>query len=124
MLAPTFAGADAPAAAGNSNGGAAMTADGQPLFTCLSCAIAFLNPEDQRAHYRSDLHRYNMKRRVADLPPVKAEAFNRKILERRAQLAGSAAPGAGEAPAASGAGTEGEAEAAAQEDTGRCAPCG
>ncbi|EST05938.1 Zinc finger, C2H2 [Kalmanozyma brasiliensis GHG001] len=60
--------------------------DDTPLFTCLSCSIAFPNPEDQRTHYRSDLHRYNMKRRVANLPPVKADVFNAKILERRAAL--------------------------------------
>jgi pre-60S factor REI1 len=58
-----------------------------PLFTCLSCSIAFPNPEDQRAHYRSDLHRYNMKRRVANLPPVKPDVFNAKILERTTALA-------------------------------------
>lgn len=58
-----------------------------PLFTCLSCSIAFPNPEDQRVHYRSDLHRYNMKRRVANLPPVRADVFNAKILERRAAIA-------------------------------------
>ena len=61
--------------------------DDTPLFTCLSCSIAFPNPEDQRTHYRSDLHRYNMKRRVANLPPVKADVFNAKILQRRAALA-------------------------------------
>lgn len=61
--------------------------DDTPLFTCLSCSIAFPNPEDQRVHYRSDLHRYNMKRRVANLPPVRADVFNAKILERRAAIA-------------------------------------
>nr|QBH67584.1 zinc finger protein 622-like protein [Ustilago esculenta] len=60
--------------------------DDTPLFTCLSCSIAFPNPDDQRTHYRSDLHRYNMKRRVANLPPVKTDVFNAKILERRAAL--------------------------------------
>ena len=92
--------------------GPASNSDEQPpLFTCLSCSIAFLNPEDQRAHYRSDLHRYNMKRRVANLPPVKAEAFNRKILERRVQLEGTA---------------DGDESAAGdnREDTGKCVPCG
>lgn len=54
-----------------------------PLFTCLSCSIGYPNPEDQRAHYRTDLHRYNMKRRVANLPPVRADVFNEKILERK-----------------------------------------
>ncbi|SNX82096.1 related to REI1 - cytoplasmic pre-60S factor [Melanopsichium pennsylvanicum] len=80
--------------AGSTNVGEPSTAqydpghdDDTPLFTCLSCSIAFPNPEDQRTHYRSDLHRYNMKRRVANLPPVRADVFNAKILERRAALA-------------------------------------
>ncbi|KAJ7262316.1 C2H2 type zinc-finger-domain-containing protein [Mycena haematopus] len=57
------------------------------LFTCLSCAIAFHTAEDQRTHYRSDHHRYNMKRRVAGLPPVSAETFNQKVLDRRLETA-------------------------------------
>ncbi|KAI0268605.1 C2H2 type zinc-finger-domain-containing protein [Gloeopeniophorella convolvens] len=59
----------------------------QHLFTCLSCTIAFLTAEDQRDHYRSDHHRYNMKRRVASLPPVSAAVFNQKVLERRQETA-------------------------------------
>ncbi|KIJ18836.1 hypothetical protein PAXINDRAFT_127953 [Paxillus involutus ATCC 200175] len=58
-----------------------------PFFTCLSCSIAFTSPEDQRTHYRSDHHRYNMKRRVASLPPVSAAVFNQKVLERRQETA-------------------------------------
>ncbi|KAH9485309.1 Cytoplasmic 60S subunit biogenesis factor [Psilocybe cubensis] len=57
------------------------------LFTCLSCSIAFLSPEEQRIHYRSDHHRYNMKRRVASLPPISVAVFNQKVLERRAETA-------------------------------------
>ncbi|KAI0314915.1 C2H2 type zinc-finger-domain-containing protein [Amylostereum chailletii] len=61
----------------------AISLDGQQFFTCLSCTIAFLTAEDQRVHYRSDHHRYNMKRRVASLPPVSVAVFNEKVLERR-----------------------------------------
>ncbi|KIP06589.1 hypothetical protein PHLGIDRAFT_118810 [Phlebiopsis gigantea 11061_1 CR5-6] len=57
------------------------------LFTCLSCSIAFHSADDQREHYRSDHHRYNMKRRVAGLPPVSPDIFNQKVLERRAETA-------------------------------------
>ncbi|KAF8891659.1 cytoplasmic protein [Infundibulicybe gibba] len=57
------------------------------LFTCLSCSIAFLSAEEQRTHYRSDHHRYNMKRRVASLPPVSAATFNQKVLDRRTETA-------------------------------------
>ncbi|GJE94887.1 C2H2 type zinc-finger-domain-containing protein [Phanerochaete sordida] len=62
------------------------------LFTCLSCSIAFHSADDQRDHYRSDHHRYNMKRRVAGLPPISAENFNQKVLERRAETAIMASP--------------------------------
>ncbi|KAF8894908.1 C2H2 type zinc-finger-domain-containing protein [Gymnopilus junonius] len=64
-----------------------MADSDSPLFTCLSCSIAFLSPEDQRVHYRSDHHRYNMKRRVASLPPISVEVFNQKVLERRTETA-------------------------------------
>ncbi|KAJ7713950.1 C2H2 type zinc-finger-domain-containing protein [Mycena maculata] len=57
------------------------------LFTCLSCTIAFHTAEDQRTHYRSDHHRYNMKRRVASLPPVSVELFNQKVMDRRIETA-------------------------------------
>ncbi|KAI0645398.1 C2H2 type zinc-finger-domain-containing protein [Trametes meyenii] len=62
------------------------------LYTCLSCTIAFHSAQDQREHYRSDHHRYNMKRRVAGLPPVSATLFNQKVLERRAETAIMASP--------------------------------
>ncbi|KAF8325203.1 C2H2 type zinc-finger-domain-containing protein [Cantharellus anzutake] len=59
----------------------------QPLFTCLSCLIAFHTGEEQREHYRSDHHRYNMKRRVASLPPVSVQIFNQKVLDKRLETA-------------------------------------
>ncbi|KAF9451249.1 hypothetical protein P691DRAFT_757411 [Macrolepiota fuliginosa MF-IS2] len=59
----------------------------QPLYTCLSCSIAFLSPEEQRDHYKSDHHRYNMKRRVAGLPPVSFTVFNQKVLDRKEETA-------------------------------------
>ncbi|KAH8985988.1 C2H2 type zinc-finger-domain-containing protein [Lactarius hatsudake] len=66
--------------------------DDRPLFTCLSCSIAFLTAEEQREHYRSDHHRYNMRRRVASLPPVSAALFNQKVLERRQETAVAVSP--------------------------------
>lgn len=38
-------------------------------------------------HYRSDHHRYNMKRRVAGLSPISVDVFNQKVLERRTETA-------------------------------------
>lgn len=38
-------------------------------------------------HYRSDHHRYNMKRRVAGLSPVSVEIFSQRVLERQSETA-------------------------------------
>ncbi|XP_016402231.1 zinc finger protein 622-like, partial [Sinocyclocheilus rhinocerous] len=40
--------------------------------------------EVQRAHYKTDWHRYNLKRKVADMPPVTAENFQERVLVQRA----------------------------------------
>lgn len=53
-------------------------------FTCNTCAVAYRNIDLQRGHMRSDWHRYNLKRRVASLPPITSETFNEKVLQARA----------------------------------------
>lgn len=57
------------------------------LYTCISCRVAFATPELQKAHHKTDWHRYNLKRKVAELPPVTAADFHQRVLERKAQLA-------------------------------------
>lgn len=52
-------------------------------FTCISCHVAFNDFEIQRQHYKSDWHRYNLKRKVAEFPPISCEEFNRKVLLQR-----------------------------------------
>ncbi|KAK1786711.1 hypothetical protein P4O66_017094 [Electrophorus voltai] len=37
----------------------------------------------QRAHYKTDWHRYNLKRKVAAMPPVTAESFQARVLAQR-----------------------------------------
>lgn len=49
------------------------------FFKCNSCAIQFPNSDSQRFHMKSDWHRYNLKRRVAQLPPVEAQVFAEKL---------------------------------------------
>lgn len=53
-------------------------------YTCVSCRVAFADGEVQRAHYKTDWHRYNLKRKVADMPPVTAENFQERVLAQRA----------------------------------------
>lgn len=48
-------------------------------FTCASCRVVFQNVEEQRFHYQSEWHRYNLRRKVADRPPVTELAYNTKI---------------------------------------------
>ncbi|KXN90222.1 hypothetical protein AN958_04712 [Leucoagaricus sp. SymC.cos] len=86
-----------------------MATPNQTLYTCLSCSIAFLSPEEQRKylhldprtssltitagdHYKSDHHRYNMKRRAAGLSPVSVAVFNQKVLDRKEETAIMASP--------------------------------
>ncbi|XP_076274259.1 cytoplasmic 60S subunit biogenesis factor ZNF622-like [Rhynchophorus ferrugineus] len=52
-------------------------------FTCISCRVVFKEPEIQRLHYKSDWHRYNLKRKVAELPPVTSEEFQRRVHNQR-----------------------------------------
>ncbi|XP_069026274.1 cytoplasmic 60S subunit biogenesis factor ZNF622 isoform X2 [Embiotoca jacksoni] len=53
-------------------------------YTCISCRVTFADGDFQRAHYKTDWHRYNLKRKVADMPPVTAENFQDRVLAQRA----------------------------------------
>ncbi|OMJ26511.1 Cytoplasmic 60S subunit biogenesis factor [Smittium culicis] len=57
--------------------------DSSILFTCLACQVAFHTSEQQRAHYQTDWHRYNLKRKVVQLPPVDAEGFAQRLLAQK-----------------------------------------
>ncbi|XP_060785501.1 cytoplasmic 60S subunit biogenesis factor ZNF622 isoform X2 [Neoarius graeffei] len=53
-------------------------------YTCISCRVQFADADVQRAHYKTDWHRYNLKRKVASMPPVTAENFQERVLAQRA----------------------------------------
>lgn len=48
-------------------------------YTCTSCHIKFPTSEDQRMHMKGEWHRYNLKRRVAQLPPISEDTFKSKV---------------------------------------------
>ncbi|CAH1401117.1 unnamed protein product [Nezara viridula] len=52
-------------------------------YTCISCRVAFMDADIQRQHYKTDWHRYNLKRKVINLPPVTAEDFQHRVLQQR-----------------------------------------
>ena len=49
------------------------------VLSCSACAIAFTDSGAHREHARSEWHRYNLKRRVAAMPPVSHAAFLEKL---------------------------------------------
>ena len=60
---------------------------GSPIQTFILLSFVFTNNffvfqnlgASQRHHYRSDFHRYNLKRKVVGLPPVTEQLFNEKV---------------------------------------------
>ena len=54
-------------------------------YTCISCRVAFADAEGQRSHYKTDWHRYNLKRRVAEMAPLSAEEFRRRVVAQRSK---------------------------------------
>ena len=57
-----------------------------PMFTCITCRVSFADSDIQRRHYKTDWHRYNLKRKVAEMPPVTAEVFQQKVLSQKAEV--------------------------------------
>jgi hypothetical protein len=90
-------------------GGAAAVSTQQPLATsgtkqssaqqwresgatCLTCNIGVHGPgfsslPEQREHFRSDWHRFNIKKRLAKQPAVSEEQFE-KLLEQHTEVRG------------------------------------
>ena len=68
-----------------------VTNEGVPFYTCNTCGLSFPTADLQRLHMKTDWHRYNLKRRVASLPPISSEVFAEKILQQQAQEAEEAA---------------------------------
>jgi pre-60S factor REI1 len=90
-MADGVAGAAAAAVGGNAADNRAVVPPQppQPQFQeapagvyCSTAGVFFHDKESLAEHYRSDFHRYNLKRKVAGLPPVTKEWFE----ARRAQL--------------------------------------
>ncbi len=48
-------------------------------FTCLSCRVGFSSNDAQRQHYKTDWHRYNLKRKIAGMIPVSADNFRERV---------------------------------------------
>lgn len=58
---------------------------GPGMYTCVTCHVAFRSADDQRSHYKTDWHRYNLKRKVANMQPVDRNDFNARVLAQQAK---------------------------------------
>eukprot|EP00037_Helgoeca_nana_P008383 m.74536 g.74536 ORF g.74536 m.74536 type:complete len:477 (-) comp18904_c0_seq1:615-2045(-) len=73
-------------------------------FTCMACRVGFALADAHREHFKSDWHRYNLKRKMASMPPVTAVEFRDRLLaQRNAAMA---------------------AEAESEDGIVKCPPCG
>lgn len=62
----------------------------EEALTCHTApGVAFTTMDELKAHYRSDWHRYNLKRKVAGLPVV-GEALFQRVMQQAAGAAGEA----------------------------------
>lgn len=52
---------------------------------CSTCEIEFKTPEEHQRHYKTDHHKYNLKRRMLNLHPISEELFysKRKGLDQK-----------------------------------------
>jgi hypothetical protein len=48
-------------------------------LTCITCRLLFPTPKDQKEHFKGDLHRFNLRRKVVNLPPVSKNVFEEKV---------------------------------------------
>ena len=54
-------------------------------FTCISCRVVFDDVQGQRAHYQTPWHCFNLKRKLANLPPITLELFETKVAALKKQ---------------------------------------
>ncbi|KJE89661.1 zinc finger protein [Capsaspora owczarzaki ATCC 30864] len=69
---------------------AAAAAVPSTTYTCITCRVAFRTADAQRDHYKADWHRYNLKRKVAEMPPLSAEQFGERVMSQNATAAATA----------------------------------
>ncbi|XP_071323139.1 tRNA endonuclease ANKZF1 isoform X2 [Trachinotus anak] len=74
-----------------------LARDVSDKMVCSACRCPFVNREEQMEHYKLDWHRFNLRQKLAGLPPVTVEEFERKT-------------GAGDLSSISGSESESEGE--------------
>ncbi|XP_060865911.1 cytoplasmic 60S subunit biogenesis factor ZNF622 [Metopolophium dirhodum] len=60
-----------------------MSSPYQGALTCVTCQIVFETGDAHRVHYKTDWHRYNLKRKIINLLPVDRPTFESRILSQQ-----------------------------------------
>lgn len=63
-------------------------------IVCNACSFVIRTVEDRVTHYKTEWHRYNVKRHCAELPPISFDLFNQKLNDIRQNVRGGAAAAA------------------------------
>lgn len=50
-------------------------------YQCVNCQLHFEVEEEYITHYKSEHHRYNIKRKLIGLPPLSFEEYNLRTVE-------------------------------------------
>ena len=104
------------AAATSSGGSAPKPVWSEAGATCIACGIGVAGPgfasaAEQRAHFKTDWHRYNARRRAARRPPVTEEQFGRAVEaggDDVSSISGSDADSDSDDDESGGSGSDGE----------------
>lgn len=64
----------------------ATTMEDCKVLTCLTCRVAFADIDKGRDHYKSEWHRYNLKRKVAQMAPLSAEVYKNQVAATKQEV--------------------------------------
>uniref|UniRef100_A0A7S3NJM4 C2H2-type domain-containing protein n=1 Tax=Aureoumbra lagunensis TaxID=44058 RepID=A0A7S3NJM4_9STRA len=67
---------DSSATTENDDKGKDQSSNGGKLLTCNTCGGSFSDTAAHRCHFRSDWHRYNLKRKLENKPPISEADFD------------------------------------------------
>lgn len=57
----------------------AQETDSPKAKSCTLCGLTFTTLQEQRDHFKSDFHHYNLKQKMHGLVPVDEKEFDRRI---------------------------------------------
>jgi len=60
-----------------------VTQPGMRGISCNACSIDFTSMDELKAHHRLDWHRFNLKRKVKQLQPMKLEEYEGMNVKER-----------------------------------------